>query len=226
MKKRKRVKRKADMPGGNTAVTTAQSKGITIGAANTIEEAEKIHSEKVNDYNAINAFNYREKQERKKNLQEQAKLKDELSKQTRNQMNTEMAKAVKTGSLGEVMIQSSKSSSPWDNLHLIKVNSPKAGREVVDSSLTRPLSENYELNTSYVVAQNTVNNIGSKNSKSAGKPSGGGNLEAKGKIGKYGKSALGLGVMLAAGSAVTSLMMGSNKGRLNNSQMYGQQPYT
>lgn len=59
-----------------------------------------------------------------------------------------------------------------------------------------------------------------------------GNLEvegktgAKGKIGRYGRSALGLGVMLVAGSAITGLMMGSNKGRLNNSQMYGQQPYT
>lgn len=64
----------------------------------------------------------------------------------------------------------------------------------------------------------------------------GGNLEAKekitggikteGKFKKYGKSALGLGVMLAGGAAITNLMMGSSKGRLNNSQMYGQQPYT
>lgn len=153
-------------------------------------------------------------------------LKEKMPEQVRNQLHSEMAKAVKAGNLGEVMIQSSKSSSPWDNLHLIKVNSPKAGREVVGPSLTRPLPENYELNTNYVVAQNTVNNTGSKNSKSAGKPSGGGNLEAKGKIGKYGKSALGLGVMLTAGSVITGLMMGSSKGRLNNSQMYGQQPYT
>lgn len=64
------------------------------------------------------------------------------------------------------------------------------------------------------------------NTEKLPKAGGGSNIETKGKVGKYGRSALGLGVMFVAGSAITSLMMGSNKGRLNNSQMYGQQPYT
>lgn len=62
--------------------------------------------------------------------------------------------------------------------------------------------------------------------RTSSKSSGGSNLETKGKVGKWGRSAIGLGVMLAGGAAITNLMMGSNKGRLNNSQMYGQQPYT
>ena len=49
------------------------------------------------------------------------------------------------------------------------------------------------------------------------------NLSAK--AGKWGKAGVGMAIIAGVGAAVTSLML-NNKGRINSSQMYGQQPYS